>query len=97
MRNRSLNFVVTRESSLTVARGAAIAGDAGQVPPRRDSLLRRTIRGSLRSGPSPDARRAGAPITCLGTLAGEAPRHAGIATARSATIATFRTVQHMFA
>ena len=70
MRNRSLNFVVTRESSLTVARGAAFAGDAGQVPSRRDSLLRRTIRGSLR-GPSPDARRAGAPITCLGTLAGE--------------------------
>ena len=96
MRNRSLNFVVTRESSLTVARGAAFAGDAGQVPSRRDSLLRRTIRGSLR-GPSPDARRAGAPITCLGTLAGEAPRHAGIATARSATIATFRTVQQMFA
>ena len=96
MRNRSLNFVVTRESSLTVARGAAIAGDAGQVPPRRDSLLRRTIRGSL-GGPSQDARRAGAPLTCLGTLAGEAPRHAGIATARSATIAAFRTVQHMFA
>ena len=96
MRNRSLNFVVTRESSLTVARGAAFAGDAGQGPSRRDSLLRRTIRGSLR-GPSHIARRAGAPITCLGTLAGEAPRHAGIATARSATIATFRTVQQMFA
>ena len=31
MRNRSFNFVVTRESSLTVARGAAFAGDAGQV------------------------------------------------------------------
>ena len=71
MRNRSLNFVVTRESSLTVARGAAFAGDAGQVPSRRDSLLRRPIRGSLR-GPSRDARRAGAPITCLGTLAGGA-------------------------
>ena len=37
MRNRSFNFVVTRKSGATVARGAAFAGDAGQVPARRDS------------------------------------------------------------